>query len=131
MCSLCVLCVESVWGLSRVWPLLPFSLLPLSIRLGAAGCRTPGSDAEASERAPRDFQKVRLPAAPLDVRLQKTLVFSLVFRFPDASRAGRPRPDCTSASLPPFHVREAVFMVFNVDHPPAPQPHLLFFLSFF
>jgi hypothetical protein len=36
----------------------------------------------------------------LNGRLQKTLVFSLVFRFPDATRAGRPRPDGTSASLP-------------------------------
>ena len=33
-------------------------------------------------------------------RLWKTLAFSLVFRFPDASRAGRPRPDCPSAFLP-------------------------------
>ena len=33
-------------------------------------------------------------------RLWKTLVFSIVFRFSGASRAGRPHPDCTSASLP-------------------------------
>ena len=37
------------------------------------------------------------------------------FRFPDASRAGRPCPDGTSIFLPLFHVREAVFMVFNAD----------------
>jgi hypothetical protein len=55
-------------------------------------------------------------------------VIPLVSRFPDAPRAGRPYPDCTSAFLPPFHVREAVFMVFNVDHPLAPQQPLLFFL---
>ncbi len=33
-------------------------------------------------------------------RLRKTLAFSIVVRFPYASRAGRPRPDWTSASLP-------------------------------
>ena len=43
----------------------------------------------------------RRPGAQLDVRLQKTLGFPLGFRFSEASRAGRPRPDGTAAVLPP------------------------------
>ena len=35
--------------------------------------------------------EVRLPAAPLDARLRKTLAFSLVFRLSGVPRAGRPR----------------------------------------
>ncbi len=54
-------------------------------------------------------------------------------------RRGAPGRAAILAAAPPlhirfppaFHVREAVFMVFNVDHPPAPQPPFLFFLSFF
>ncbi len=38
------------------------------------------------------------------------------------SRTGRPCSDCTSASLPLFHVREAVFMVFNVEFFPLSIP---------
>ena len=67
-----------------------------------------------------------LSGAWVDVRLQKTLGFSLGFRFSEASRAGRPRPDGTAASLPPFHGRRAGCMGFNVDLPPALQPTLLF-----
>ncbi len=48
------------------------------------------------------------------------------FPLPDASRAGRPRSDCPSALLPLFHVREAVFMGFIADLPPALRPPLLF-----
>ena len=68
--------------------------------------------------------KARQDAAPPQsgVRLQKTLAFSLVFRFPSALRAGRPRPGTPSASLPLFNVREAVFKVFNADIPPVSQP---------
>ena len=56
------------------------------------------------------------------MRLWKTLAFSLVFRFPSAPSAGRPRPGIPSVSLPLFHVREAVFMVFNVGIPPVSFP---------
>ena len=45
----------------------------------------------------------------------------------ERKRASRPRSDIPSASLPPFHVREAVFMGFNVDHPSRTPAAPLFF----
>ena len=65
------------------------------------------------------------------MRLWKRLVFPVVFRFSGASRAGRPRPGRTAASLPLFNACEAVSMVFNAVlpctfHPPrrGRMPHL-------
>ena len=49
----------------------------------------------------RTSQKVR--------EITENIGFSLVFRFPAASRAGRPRSGISSASRPLFNVREAVF----------------------
>ncbi len=48
--------------------------------------------------------------------------------FSVAAGRGQPAPRHPIRVPPSFHVREAVFMVFNVDHPLAPQPPLLFFL---
>ena len=85
--------------------LTPFISLPPSIRRDAAGCRIPQGGGRKG-----------------CVRLWKTLAFSLVFRFASAPQAGHPRPGIPSASLPPFHVRDAVSMGFNVGIPPAFHP---------
>ncbi len=49
-----------------------------------------------------------LSGAWVDMRLQKTLGFSLGFRFSEASRAGRPRPDGAAAALPRSMAAERV-----------------------